>query len=74
MHCARTVHVLCEKWALLDVFPPMAKVTAVTTVFPRRTAQILTQSKNSDNESTQTLFHTENAKSLSESAVFATWT
>ena len=25
---------LCEKWAILDPFPPMAKVTAATTVFP----------------------------------------
>ena len=25
---------LCDKWAILDPFSPMAKVTAVTTVFP----------------------------------------
>ena len=25
---------LCEKWAISDPFPPMAKVTAVTSVFP----------------------------------------
>ena len=40
----------------------------------RRTAQILTQSKNSDDELKQTTFHTENATSLSECAVFAPWT
>ena len=34
---------LCEKWAILDPFSPIAKVTAATTVY--RTAQILTQSK-----------------------------
>ena len=26
----------CERWAILDRFPPIAKVTAVTTVFPDR--------------------------------------
>ena len=36
-----------------------------------RTTQILTQSKNSDNDLKQTVFHTENARLLSESAVFA---
>ena len=35
----------------------------------RRTAQILTQSKNSDDESKQTMFCTANAGSLSQSAV-----
>ena len=39
----------------------------------RRTAPILTQSKNSDNELKQTMFHTENASLLSESAVFVLW-
>ena len=29
VHCA-----LCEKWAIFDPFPPMAKVTAVATVIP----------------------------------------
>ena len=53
----------------------MAKVTAVTTVFPYTgLPQISTQSKNSDNESKQTMFHTENVRLLSESAVFAPWT
>ena len=36
-----------------------------------RTTQILTQSKNSDNELKETVFHTENARLLSKSAVFA---
>ena len=36
-----------------------------------RTPWILTQSKNSDNELKQTMFHTENTRLLSESAVFA---
>ena len=35
------------------------------------TAQILTQSQNSDNELNQPMFHTESARLLSESAVFA---
>ena len=45
--------------------PPLAKVTAATTVFPDTgLPQIPTQSKNSDNELKQTMFHTENAKML----------
>ena len=32
--CARGVPALCEKSAILDLLPPVAKVTAVTTVFP----------------------------------------
>ena len=40
----------------------------------RRTAQILTQSKNSDNELKQTVFPTEKAGLRSKSAVFAPWT
>ena len=31
---ACVVHALCEKWAILDPFSPMAHVAAVTTVFP----------------------------------------
>ena len=38
-----------------------------------RGAQIRIQSKNSDNESNQTVCHTENARLLSKSAVFALW-
>ena len=38
-----------------------------------RTAQILTQTQNSDNEVKQTMFQTANARLLSESAVFALW-
>ena len=41
------------------------KVTAATTVFPDTgLPQIPTQSKNSDNELEQTMFHTEKAKML----------
>ena len=32
--CACTVRALCENKAILDPFPPMAKVTAITTAFP----------------------------------------
>ena len=39
-----------------------------------RTTQTLTQSKHSDNDRKQTMFHTENARLLSKSAVFALWT
>ena len=39
-----------------------------------RTAQVLTPSQKSDNELKQTIFHTESAKLLFESAVFASWT
>ena len=46
----------------------MAKLTTVSTVFPW-SAQIITQSKKSDNEVKQTMFHSENAGLLS--AVFA---
>ena len=38
-----------------------------------RTAQILTQSNNSEDELNQPMFHTENARLLSESAVLAPW-
>ena len=38
------------------------------------TVQILTQPKNSDNEVQQTMLHPENARLLSESAVFVLWT
>ena len=39
-----------------------------------RTAQILTQSENADNELKQIMFPTENAGWLSQSAVLAPWT
>ena len=39
----------------------------------RRTAQILTRSKNSDNELNQPIFPTKNARLPSESAGFAPW-
>ena len=39
----------------------------------RGAAQIPTQSKNSDNEPKQSVFHTENARLLSKSAGFALW-
>ena len=43
----------------------MAKVTAVPTVFPDPgLPQIPTESKRSDNELKQTMFHTENARML----------
>ena len=45
MRCACAV----RKKAILDPFPPMAKVTAVTTVFPC-TGLLGTQSKHSDHE------------------------
>ena len=47
----------------------------VTIVFPytHRTAQILTQSQNSDNEFLKTIFPTKHARLLSKSAVFALW-
>ena len=51
----------------------MAKVTDYCVPI-RRTAQILTQSHNSDNEEKQTIFPTENVRLLSKSAVFALWT
>ena len=34
MRCACTVPAPCEKYAILHPFSPMAKVTAVHTVFP----------------------------------------
>ena len=72
VRCARAVRKVGHVGPLS---PPMAKVTSVTAVVPvHRTAQILTTSKNSDNELTQSTFHTENARMLSESAVFAPWT
>ena len=49
----RTVRCVKSK-AILDPFPSMAKVTAITR---HRPAQILTQSKNSD----EAMFHTHNA-------------
>ena len=56
---------LCDRWAVLVPLPLLAKVTAATTVFPDTgLPQIPTQSKNSDNELKQTMFHTENAKML----------
>ena len=59
---------LCQKQAILDLFSPMAKVTAVTTVFPcTGLSQIPTQSKNSG----RSMFHTANAGLLPKSAVFA---
>ena len=48
---------LCEQY----YFAPVAKVNALTTVPVHRTAQILTQSQNSDNEFNQPMFHTKNA-------------
>ena len=33
-HCARPVHGLCQKSAMLGSIPPMVKVTALTTAFP----------------------------------------
>ena len=48
---------------------PMAKVTAVTTVVPYAALlRFFTQSKCSDNEFTQTMFSTTNARVLSKSA------
>ena len=45
------VHTLCKNEAILDLFLPLAKLMAVTTVFPATgLPQIPTQSKNSDNE------------------------
>ena len=66
------VPALCDKEAIFPdgPFSTMAKVTAVTTVLPHSNAQILTQSKNSENELKQTMLHSENARS----AVFALWT
>ena len=48
---------LSEKWFILDPFSPIAKVTPVTTVFlDTGLPQILTLSKNSDNELKQNYF------------------
>ena len=57
---------LCKKQANVDPFSPLAKVTAVTTVFPDTgLPQIPPQSTNSSNEFKQTMFHTSNARMLS---------
>ena len=45
----------------------MAKVTAVTTVFPHTTAQILTQSQDSEKELNEPMFHVDNTRVLSTS-------
>ena len=69
MRCATSL-------AILDPFPPMAKVTAVTTVFPYTgLLRFLLRSENrkSDEALKQIVFRTENARMLSESAVFAPW-
>ena len=59
---AHRVLCTCEKCAIFDPFFLMAKLTAVTAVFPdTRLPQIPAQSKNSDDELEQTMFHTENA-------------
>ena len=53
----------------------MAKVTAVTPVFPdTRLLRFLLKSQNSENELTQTVFRTEDAGLLPESVVSALWT
>ena len=53
----------------------MAKLTPVRAVFPYTgLLRFFTQSHNSDNKLKQTIFHTENARFLSKSAVFARWT
>ena len=70
-----TVPALCEKVGNFRPVFPYGQGDCSTFCVPiPRTAQILTMSKNSDNELKQTMFHTENARLLSESAVSALWT
>ena len=70
LRCARAVR---KVGYLGPVFPDAEGDCGHYCVPRRRTTQILTQSQNSDNESKQTIFPTENAGLLSESAVFAPW-
>ena len=58
---------LCEKWAIFEPFPPMAKVTVVTAVFPDTGLPI---SLLSPKTQIKLCFH-ENARLLSKSAIFA---
>jgi hypothetical protein len=74
-HCVRTVSALYEKYAILDPFSPMAKVTTNNYCVPiHGIAQILAQSENSDNELQQSVSPTENPRLLAKSAVLAPWT
>ena len=71
VRCARTV----RKVGYLGlVFPDGQGDRSNYCVPVHRTIQTHAQSKNSDNELKRTMFHTENATLLSESAVFAPWT
>ena len=76
VHMPRGAHrAVCEKWAILDPF--ILLVTPVTTVFPHTVLLRFLLSPNtqiSSNKFKQTMFHTENARLLPESAAFALWT
>ena len=75
MRCARTVPALCEKEAIFStVFPDDQGDRSNCCVPVHRTTQTVTQSKTSDKEAEQTVFHPENAGLLSESPGFALWT
>lgn len=71
MRCARGVQ---KVGYLGPMFPDDPGDCSNNCVPIHRTVQILTQSQNSDNAVKQTMFHTENVRLLSESAVFALWT
>ena len=71
MHCARAV----RKVGYFRPVVPNGQGDCINYCVPmHKTAQILTQSHNSDHELNQPLFHTETARLLSASAVFALWT
>ena len=66
---------LRDQYAVFDLAFPNGQGDCGNYCVPmHRTAQILTQSQNSDHELNQPMFHTEYARLLSASAVFASWT
>ena len=71
VRCARAVRKVVY---FRPVFPDAEGDRGHHCVRRRRTTEILTQSKNSDNELNRRTFPTENTRLLSESAVFAPWT
>ena len=74
MRSARAVPALMQKVGYFGPVSPDGQGDHSNYCVPmRRTAQILTQPKNSDNDLKQTMFHTENARLLCKSAVFALW-
>ena len=75
MHRVWGCTVRCVKnWLFRPVFPDDQGDCGNFCSPVHRTAQIVTQSQKSENEFNQPMFHTENARLLSESAVFALWT